>query len=275
MSDSKLVHPSTCVTCLGIQVNTVNKTLSIPEEKLQEIKNMCKTWTHKKVITKQQYQSLLGSLLYITKCIKPARIFLNHMLQVLRSHHNSYRFTLKPEFFQDLCWFNTFLDQYNGVTYFDNKTPHHVVHLDASLLGMGATVANMVYTLPIPDHCQYLHITQLEMLNVVVALKVWASVWSDKVIDIKCDNLAVAEVLTSGKTKDTFLATCARNIWLIYAIFNIQIRVWHIPGKANSIADLLSRWNVTKDPILKLRQLLPQFIWVHTHMDLIKLNHNI
>ena len=160
---------------------------------------MCKTWTQKKVVTKQQYQSLLGSLLYITKCIKPARIFLNRMLQVLRSHHD-----LNSEFFQDLCWFNTFLDQYNGITYFDNKTPHHVVHLDASLSGMGATFANMVYTLPIPQHCQHLHITQLEMLNVVVALKVWASIWSDKVIDIKCDNLAVVEVLTSGKPKILF-----------------------------------------------------------------------
>ena len=57
VSDSKLVPPSTCVTCLGIQVDTVNKTLSIPEEKLQEIKQMCKTWTQKKTVTKQQYQS--------------------------------------------------------------------------------------------------------------------------------------------------------------------------------------------------------------------------
>ena len=101
VSDSKLVPPSTCVTCLGIQVDTVNKTLSIPQEKLQEIKTLCKAWTHKKVVTKQQYQSLLGSLLYITKCIKPARIFLNRMLQVLRAHHASHRFTLESEFFQD------------------------------------------------------------------------------------------------------------------------------------------------------------------------------
>ena len=81
VSDSKLVPPSTCVTCLGIQVDTVHKTLSIPEEKLQEIKTLCKTWAQKKAATKQQFQSLLGSLLYITKCIKPAHIFLNRMLQ--------------------------------------------------------------------------------------------------------------------------------------------------------------------------------------------------
>ena len=111
----------------------------------------------------------------------------------------------------------------------------------------------MVYTLPIPCHYSHLHITQLEMLNVVVALKVWASVWADKIIDIKCDNLAVVEVLTSGKTKDNFLATCARNVWLICAIFNIQIRVWHIPGKSNHIADLLSSGQLSKIHCINFR----------------------
>ena len=48
----------------------------------------------------------------------------------------------------------------------------HTVHLDASMAGMGAVFRNMVYTLPIPHGYQNLYITQLEMLNVVVALKV-------------------------------------------------------------------------------------------------------
>ena len=133
----------------------------------------------------------------------------------------------------------------------------------------------MVYALPIPPDCKELHITQLEMLNVVVALKVWASAWSNKIIDIKCDNLAVVEVLTSNKTKDTFLATYARNVWLICAIFNISIRVWHIPGKYNHIADLLSRWTVTPDPSYKLQQMLPNYVWIPTHADFLKLNHDI
>ena len=64
---------------------------------------------------------------------------------------------------------------------------------------MGATLANMACALPISPHCRHLHITQLEMLNVGVDLKVWATVWSNKLIDIKCDNSAVVEVLTSSK----------------------------------------------------------------------------
>ena len=81
-----------------------------------------------------------------------------------------------------------FLEQYNSITYFDNKAPDHTVHLDASMAGMGAIFRDMVYTLPIPSHYQHLHITQLEKLNVVVALKVLASLGTNKIIDIRCDN---------------------------------------------------------------------------------------
>ena len=86
VNQKKLVPPSTEVVCLGILINTINKTISIPPEKLQEIKNMCETWKHKKSCTRTQLQSLFGSLLYITKCARPARSFLNRMLQVLREN---------------------------------------------------------------------------------------------------------------------------------------------------------------------------------------------
>ena len=53
VSDSKLVPPSTCATCLGIQVDTVHRTISIPDGKLQDIKSLCKSWIDKRNGTKQ------------------------------------------------------------------------------------------------------------------------------------------------------------------------------------------------------------------------------
>ena len=108
------------------------------------------------------------------------------------------------------------------------------------------------------------------MLNVIVAFKVWAYLWENKIIQINCDNLAVVEVLTYGKTKDEFLATCAINIWLISSIFNIQLRFSHIPGKYNNIADLF-----TKNPEIELHKLVPNFVWVHTPLDLLQLDYDI
>ena len=94
------------------------------------------------------------------------------MLQVLRSNTNSTTFSLNDGFYKGLCWFNTFLDQYNGVTYVDNKVSDHTVHLDASMTGMGLYLERLFILSPILHVYQNLHITQLEMLNVVVALKV-------------------------------------------------------------------------------------------------------
>ena len=275
ISQSKLVPPSTSVVCLGIQVNTVARTLSIPDEKLAEIRQLCEQWVHKKNCTKNQLQSLLGSLLYITRCVRPARNFLNRMLQILRDNVHTNFITLSHHFFQDLEWFRVFLHHFNGVTFYDNKLIHHEVNLDASLNGLGACFGNEVYALPLPVNFMNLHITQLEMLNVVVALKVWANIWANKRIKISCDNLAVVEILKSGKTRDPFLATCARNIWLITAMFNIDIILIHVPGVNNQVADLLSRWTITSNPQSKLMQILPQFQWIDTHIDLTKLNYFI
>ena len=204
VSETKLVPPHTKVTCLGIVVNTVDKTISIPSEKLQEIHDICVQWTSKNNCTKKQLQSLLGSLLYITKCMKPARFFLNRMLQVLRESHDMSHITLSPQFHLDLNWFNIFLKQYNGVTFFDNKPVNFQVHLDASLSGLGSVFGHLVYALPLGTEFKHLHITQLEMLNVVVALKLWSNLWSDKKVRFFSDNLAVVEVLKLGKTKDPF-----------------------------------------------------------------------
>ena len=75
ISFNKLVSPATSVICLGILVDSVNRTISIPDQKLQEIKNTCHKWASKTYCSKTDLQSLLGLLLYITKCVKPARFF--------------------------------------------------------------------------------------------------------------------------------------------------------------------------------------------------------
>ena len=92
----------------------------------------------------------------------------------------------------------------------------------------------MIYTLPIPLGFQGYDITQLEMINIVVAAKIWASHWANKRIRIFSDNLAVVQVPNTGKARDMTLATCARNLWLIAAVNNIQFQFSHIPGKTMS-----------------------------------------
>ena len=231
ISTKKLVPPATSVVCLGILIDSVNKTVSIPPDKLSQINAMCRDWNDKTYCSKKDLQSLLGSLLYITKCVKSARYFFNRVLYLLRHNHTNSKILLTAEFKKDLNWFNSFLIHYNGVTFYNNKYCHFEVHLDASLTGLGGAFKNMVYALPLPANHGNYTIVHLEILNVVVALKIWVSHWTNHRIKIYCDNMAVVEVLQAGKARDQILATCAGNIWLICAIYNIDLIVVHIPGK--------------------------------------------
>ena len=144
ISQEKLVPPTTVATCLGIRIDTTARTISIPTEKLNDILYLCQSWTSKSSCTKNQLQSLLGSLLYITKCVRPARYFLNRMLALLRDSYDKNIIKLTQQFGQDLNWFLTFLEIYNGVTYYDTRKVHDTIFLDASLSGLGGCFNQMI-----------------------------------------------------------------------------------------------------------------------------------
>ena len=209
INPKKLVAPSTSLICLGILINTETRTMAVPPDKLDSIINMCSQWKNKKFCSKRQLQSLLGSLLYVSKCVKPARTFLNRMLMLLRKNFAKDTIFLNREFFKDLNWFYTFLRQFIGVVYYDIRPVQGELHLDVSLTGTGGIFDNQCYALSIPKNFKNYTIVHLEMVNILVALKVWAYQWKDKKIRVKCDNMAVVEVLTSCKAKDGILGTYA------------------------------------------------------------------
>ena len=71
----------------------------------------------------------------------------------------------------------------------------------------------MVYALDIPFGYNNYDICHLEMLNIVAASKLSAGQWKDKKIQIHYDNMAVVQVLNTGKAPDhtvrnEYLANC-------------------------------------------------------------------
>ena len=119
------------------------------------------------------------------------------------------------------------------------------------------------------------NIAHLEILNVVVTLKVWGHAWANKSVEIMCDNIAIVQMISFERARGHIMATCARNIWLLAAIYNIIAIVTHIRGRDNSVADLLSRWHQTSDNYQKLYEFIELPIWVDIHLDLTLLNHDI
>ena len=273
VSQKKLVAPTTKAICMGVEIDTIRRTISIPEEKLAKIQDMVSEWTSKHFCSMRQLQSLLGHLMYIQKCVKPSRFFVNRMLDLLRRNYDASSITLDHDFKRELRWFQCFLGQYNGTSFFDHKLIHHVVELDACLVGLGGRCGHLVYHLPIVKHYTNLTIVHLEMVNILVA--VFAHLWSKHRILVKCDNQAVVHVLTTGRTRDAFLAACARNIWLVCAQNDVELLYRHIPGKDNGVADLLSRWKNTTRQNVELQSKIGGHVWLNVSSKLLEINNEI
>ena len=234
----KISAPVSKLVCLGIRVDAKTGLLSITQEKLCKIKNLCDQWQNKTFTTRNQLQKLLGHLIYISRCIKPARLFVNRMLQLLRSIPSNNRKDLDLGFFRDLRWFTTFLDNFNGSVemHLAGVAPHYNVHMDACLKGMGAICNNMVYYTPICTSLQKLcHITQLEVANALIVLRTWGLTFKNKYVIIWCDNRQLLKLLPLIESGTLFWQP-------VYVQYNIKLEIKHITGKSNVYADILSRW---------------------------------
>ena len=230
ISQKKLVAPTTSAVCLGVLIDTIKGTVAIPEEKMCQIKQTVNEWQSKTTCSKRQLQSLLDQLLYIHKCVRPSRTFLNRMLDLSHQNYDASTIKLTQAFRRDLRWFSRFLDKYNGVSMYNHRKIDHVIELDACLDGLEGVWKTYVYHLPIPRHYLGLTIVHLKMVNIMVALKIFGPFWATKKVLVKCDNQAVVAVLTHSKTRDPFLAACARNVWLLAALYDLELRYIHIKG---------------------------------------------
>ena len=138
----------------------------------------------------------------------PARVFINRMLALLRTNPHKKRITFDQDFFQDLNWLLTFLPRLNGFTCFQKTVipEDHTLNVDASLTDFGGVWSNRVYVSPIVQLTQ-LKIVHLEMLNILVALRIWKEFWRHSTVKIFCDNKAVVQVSECLAESSTSIST--------------------------------------------------------------------
>ena len=277
VSKSKLCPPSTKIICLGIHIDSVEATLSIPDEKLQEILKNCVDFLKLKKFTKRQLQSMIGSLMYVHKVVKPARYFVNRLLENLRNM-NEVQF-MNEDVVRDVTWFLKFVKRFNGKCkyIYPPLQCSDRIELDACLTGVGGRYNNQVYQYQFRNNevpCTF-SIVHLEMWNVLIGIRIWAKQWANRAIVIKCDNEAVVGVVNKGVTRDSALAAMACNIWFVTASHNIRFQVVHIPGVNNMCADLLSRWGSTVNRCQKLQAQIPEPVWLKVTSEHMYIDTNI
>ena len=108
INQDKLCSPCKDLTCLGIRINIPEASLSIDPVKLTTIHKECHHIYGRKYLSRKQFQSLIGKLIYLQKCVIPARVFINRILDLFRRSAHKNKIYLSTEFFRDLNWFIKF-----------------------------------------------------------------------------------------------------------------------------------------------------------------------
>ena len=279
VSEKKLVEPTTKCNCLGLNVDTVEQVISIPTDKITDILKKCNEVITHKYTTKRKLQSLIGSIMYVHKCVKSSRFFTNRLLDALRRCNSNF-ITITKDIKRDVNWFIHFIPKFNGFSkYVKESIPFmHTIAIDACLEGVGGVWGNQVYTAKLPQEWinnKNFHINHFEMINILIAIRLWGTCWKNKLVKFFVDNTSVVQIFSSGYARDTFLATCIRNIWFYTSIWDIALEVQHIPGYKNRTADLLSRWNNSQNNCDKLNSLVSEPVWCEVQASWFHLNETI
>ena len=155
---------------------------------------------------------------------------------------------------------------------YDHKPVDVTLELDACLTGFRGRSGDLVYHLPIVRGFRNWTIVYLEMVNILLATRLFKCQWSSRKVLIQCDNEAVVSVLKNGKTRDPYLGACAQNIWYLAAEADMDLRYVHIKGANNVVADVLSRWQGRPEQWQLLHTHIKKPLWLDVSLDLLDID---
>ena len=259
----KVCEPTQVLTWLGIEFNTLKMTMSLPHEKLLQVAECVAQWENRSRTTLKEIQSLFGLLQFVTYVAPSAKLYTNRILDAMREIGTDHYTSLSWGFKRDLKFFRDLLPQFKGIKIMEKSDfpAQHSLELDACLTGCGAVCGDQFYGRLFPESVisRSHTIAHLELLNVVVAVKLWGRSWAGHRVRIACDNSNAVLAVHTSRTRDPFMQHCTREIHFHCALHDIELLISHSPGTSLQRADALSREHldqkfrdlIASDPLLQ------------------------
>ena len=178
IAEHKLEGPATVLPFFGILLDTEQRVLKLPAEKLGRLKGLIRTWQGKKSCRKRELLSLIGQLQHACRVVRAGRTFLQRMIELSTVPKELDHWVwLNEGFRSDQHWWAVFLDDWNGVSMLDSlvhKIPSTTLTSDASgRWGCGAfSSSGAWFQFRWPPAWEAIHITVKELLPIVVACAV-------------------------------------------------------------------------------------------------------
>ena len=139
----------------------------------------------------------------------------------------------------DIEWWLVFLTHYNGISVIPSDvvvSSPELFSTDACLTGCGAVCFGEYFHREFPASIldQGLHINDLELLTVVIAVKLWSRKLEGLRVELFSDNATCVAVINSQYSTYLFMQRYLRELWLFLALSNIQLVVRSVRGCVGS-----------------------------------------
>jgi hypothetical protein len=254
----------TCVTILGIEIDTVLMIACLPIDNLERAIQATSIALSHTSISLELAENLGGFLTFCTNVIQLGRVYMRYIWTFIAAYPQNSPKNLKRKIpaivRSDLLWWNKLLPHVNGVRFLD-ETARKVVHIysDASAAGMGAFYfygpvsdwKQVVKSLPISQafsarvHREMeteFNINAFELAAIMLALQRWAPSWPHHRIVVHSDNFP-ANIGLAKQTLKGEANAVLRKALLEAAKFNIVITPVWVAGSDNQLADAISRYD--------------------------------
>ncbi|KAM4795870.1 uncharacterized protein WCC33_000963 [Rhinophrynus dorsalis] len=242
VAGDKTVRPTTRLTFLGIEIDSMGKLVRLPLEKVQLARDQVRRALGASKLQLRMLQSLLGTLNFATRVIPMGRVFSRRLGQATVGVKQPFHWVrVTKQLKEDLKVWEAFLEDFNGVRLW-RSAPESSAELqletDASgSVGFGACCGRDwctgVWPASWKEKGLTRNLTLLELFPIVVALELWQGQFANRGIVFWTDNMSVVHAITNLTSHSQPVLSLLRYLVLLCMRRNIQFRAKHVPGVEN------------------------------------------
>jgi hypothetical protein len=240
------LFPSQTIDYLGFSLDSKLMTITAPPRKIDNLRKAIRSTLNKKT-SARDLASILGKINSLQDAMLAVRVHttgLHEMNLNLMSRSWDKKAHLTEEALQDLHWWKSNASSINGKSLLPPVVDLRAA-TDASDYGWGAWMETpsglKQWGGVFSTHVAKEHINYKELLTVYYMLRSSPVPLADKTVEIGIDNTTAMWYLKKSGGSRRHLAKLSETIWEHLLTNNIKMRVYHLPGVLNEIADHQSR----------------------------------
>lgn len=266
VNNNKTEGPAQQIQFLGINLDSVSRTLSISQERIEEMNQLLLQYVaapSSVAVRVKDIMSFVGKLSFVSQVLPSARPFMRRLLDAIKGKRKQQRCRLPNEFKLDCAIWLQRIHRWNGLISWSIHTQQpFVVVSDASISGFGfylqsypsSFTANQIPAALLPGsgvsgtwHSSMSHllsnrsIAYLELFAVVYALTMLAPILNNQSVLILTDNSSNVPIINKQRTRSAGIIGLLRCLAELAATHVFSCSATHISGENNVLADFLSR----------------------------------